>query len=72
MPVKFSYQAFDDFCMSLEITIEYPFTYVYTQNDLAESFIKQLQLIARLLLMNKTFVSIWSQAILHADALVRI
>uniref|UniRef100_A0A0V0H273 Putative ovule protein n=1 Tax=Solanum chacoense TaxID=4108 RepID=A0A0V0H273_SOLCH len=47
--------------------------HVHTQNGLAESLIKRLQLIARPLLMRtKLPVSIWGHAILHAATLVCI
>ena len=48
---EFTSQAFNDYCMSIGITVEHPVAYVHTQNGLAESFIKRLQLIARPLLM---------------------
>jgi hypothetical protein len=37
--------------MSIGIDVEYLVTHTYTQNDLAELFIKGLQMIARLLFM---------------------
>ena len=37
--------AFDDYYMSIEITVEHPVTYVHIQNSLTESFIKRVQLI---------------------------
>ena len=47
--------------------------HVHTQNGLAESFIKQIQLIARPLLMRSRLpVSAWRHAILHAARLIRI
>ncbi|XP_074346917.1 uncharacterized protein LOC141685728 [Apium graveolens] len=47
--------------------------HVHTQNGLAESFIKRLQLIARpLLLKAKLPTSIWGHAILHAANIIRI
>ncbi|KAL4025795.1 hypothetical protein IC575_014201 [Cucumis melo] len=59
--------------MSTGINIEHPIAHVHTQNDLAESFIKHLQLIARPLLMRaKLPLSIWGHAILHAASLIRI
>jgi transposase InsO family protein len=48
---EFASQAFYDYYMSIGINIEHPIAYIYTQNGLAESFIKQFQLIDRLLLM---------------------
>ncbi|KAL0346573.1 UNVERIFIED_CONTAM: Retrovirus-related Pol polyprotein from transposon TNT 1-94 [Sesamum calycinum] len=45
---------------------------MYTQNGLAESLIKRLQLIARPLLMrSKLPSSAWGHAILHAESLIR-
>ena len=70
---EFTSQAFNDYCMSIGITVEHPVAYVHTQNSLAESFIKRLQLIARPLLMRtKLPTSAWGHAILHAVALIRI
>ena len=37
--------------MSIGIDVEYPIAHTHTQNELAESLIKRLQLIARLLLL---------------------
>ena len=42
---EFSSQAFNDYCMSIGITIEHPVTHVHMQNGLAESLINHLQLI---------------------------
>ena len=59
--------------MSIGIKVEHPVAHVHTQNGLAESFIKRLQLIARPLLMRtKLPISTWGHAILHAATLVRI
>jgi len=70
---EYTSHAFDDYCMSIGISVEHPVAYVHTQNGLAESFIKRLQLIARPLLMrSKLPVSAWGHAILHAATLVRI
>ena len=44
---EFTSQTFNNCCMSIGINIEHPVAHVYTQNILAESFIKRLQLIAR-------------------------
>ena len=69
----FTSQAFNDYCLSIGITVEHSAAHVYTQNGLVESLIKHLQLITRLLLLQTKFpVSIWRHAILHAAALVRI
>ncbi|KAL0553873.1 hypothetical protein IC582_007777 [Cucumis melo] len=70
---EFTSQAFNNYCMSTGINIEHPVAHVHTQNGLAESFIKHLQLIARPLLMRaKLPLSIWGHAILLAASLIRI
>ncbi|CAL2237733.1 unnamed protein product [Prunus armeniaca] len=70
---EFTSQAFDDYCMSIGISVEHLVVHVHTQNGLAESFIKRLQMIARpLLLRSKLPTSVWGHAILHAAYLVRI
>ena len=70
---EFTSQTFDNYCMSIGIHIEHPVAHVHTQNGLAESFIKRLQLIARPLLMRaKLPTSVWEHAILHAASLARI
>jgi hypothetical protein len=70
---EFTSQAFYNYCMSIRINVEHPVAYTHTQNSLTESFIKQLQLIARPLLMKtKLPISAWGHAILHAASLVRI
>ena len=48
---KFTSQAFDAYCVSVEIKVEHLVAHVHTQNGLAKLFIKHLQLIARTLLM---------------------
>jgi len=53
---EFTSQAFNDYCMS-GIAVEHPVVHVYTQNGLAESLIKRLQLIVRPLRM-RTKISI--------------
>ncbi|KAL0533327.1 hypothetical protein IC582_030143 [Cucumis melo] len=70
---EFTSQAFNNYCMSTGINIKHPVAHVHTQNGLAESFIKRLQLIARPLLMReKLLLSIWGHAIQHAASLIRI
>jgi hypothetical protein len=70
---EFTSQAFNDYCMSIGIKVEHPVAHVHTQNGLAESLIKRLQLIARPLIMkSKLSSSIWGHAILHAAALIRL
>ena len=59
--------------MSIGINVEHPVAHVHTQNGLAESFIKRLQLIARPILMRtKLPISAYGYAIMHAATLVRI
>ena len=48
---EFTSQTLNDYCMSIGINIKHPIAHVHTQNGLAESLIKRLQLIARPLLM---------------------
>ena len=70
---KFTFQTFINCYMSVRINIEHPVAHTHTQNGLAESFIKRLQLIARPLLMKtKLPTSAWGHAIMHVTALVRI
>ncbi|KAM1232915.1 hypothetical protein ACFX2J_002681 [Malus domestica] len=52
------------------IDVEHSILHVYTQNGLAEAFIKRLQLIARTKM--KLPVSTWGHAILHVVSLVRL
>ena len=59
--------------MSIELVVEYSVRHTYTQNGLAKSFIKRLQLIATPSLMKTKFPnSAWGHAILHEEALIRI
>ncbi|GKD76044.1 disease resistance CC-NBS-LRR class family protein [Tanacetum coccineum] len=75
---EFTSQSFNDYCMSVGIVVEHPVAHVHTQNGLAESLIKRLQLIARpliarpLIMRTKLPVSIWGHAILHAASLIRM
>ncbi|KAJ0575449.1 putative RNA-directed DNA polymerase [Helianthus annuus] len=70
---EFTSQAFNDYCISVGIKVEHPVAHVHTQNGLAESLIKRLQIIARPLLMRcKLPSSAWGHAILHAAALIRL
>ncbi|KAI3754347.1 hypothetical protein L1987_54129 [Smallanthus sonchifolius] len=70
---EFTSHAFNDYCMSIGIVVEHPVAHVHTQNGLAESLIKRLQLIARpLIFKTKLPVSIWGHAILHAGSLIRV
>ena len=59
--------------MSIGIDVQYSIAQVHTQNGLAKSFIKRLQLIARPLLLNtKLPLSAWGHAIIHATNLIRL
>ena len=70
---EFSYQAFLDYCMSIGIDIQHPVAHVHSQNGLAETFIKRLQLIARpLLLKTQLSLSAWGHVIIHAAKLIRL
>ena len=48
---EFTLHVFYDFCSFVGIVVEYPVPHVHTQNGLAESMIKRIQLISRTLLM---------------------
>ena len=68
---EFFSQTFLDYCMSVGIYVEYLVAHTHTQNGLAESLIKRLQLIARpLLLRTKLPLSAWGHAILHVATLI--
>jgi hypothetical protein len=70
---EFISQSFNDYYTSIGIKVEHPVAHVHTQNDLAESLIKRLQLIARPLLMKYNLPSsAWGYTILHAAALIRL
>ncbi|WOH01979.1 hypothetical protein DCAR_0521366 [Daucus carota subsp. sativus] len=70
---EFTSATFNDYCMSVGISVEHPVAHVHTQNGLAESLIKRLQLIARpLLLRARLPISVWGHAILHAASIIRI
>jgi hypothetical protein len=70
---EFTSQCFNDYCMSIGIKVEHPVAHVHTQNDLAESLITRLLLIARPLLMKYNLPSsVWGHTILYAAALIRL
>ena len=59
--------------MALGIQVQHSAPYVHTQNDLAESLIKRVKLIARPLLMNcKLPTSCWGHAVLHVAVLIQL
>ena len=66
-------QTFIEYCMSMGINIEHPIVDTHTQNGLAKSFIKRLQLIVQpLLIKTKLPTFTWGHAIMHVVALIRI
>ena len=68
---EFISQIFNDYGMSIGITVEHPVAHTHTQNGLAESLIKRFQFIARPLVMRtKLPISVWRHAVLHASALI--
>ena len=70
---EFISQTLNDYCMSIGINIKHLVAHVHTQNGLAESLIKRLQLIARPLLMKtKLPASTWGHAVMHVASLIRI
>ena len=70
---EFTSKSFDTYCASLGIEVEHPVAYVHTQNTLAESLIKHIQIIAcTLLLRTNLNDTAWGHAVLHAAALIRL
>ena len=70
---EFSSQTFLDYFMFIGIDVQHHVAHVHSQNGLAESFIKRLQLIARpLLLKSKLPLSAWGHVIIHAANLIRL
>ena len=58
--------------MFIGINVEHPVAHVRTQNGLAESFIKRLQLISRPLLRELNSLHLYEGMILHAASFLRI
>ena len=70
---EFSSQTFLAYCMSIGIDVQHLVAHVYSQNGLAESFIKHLQLIVKpLLLKTKLSSSAWGHAIIHVANLIHL
>ena len=70
---EFTSKSFDTYCASLGIEVEHPIVYVHTQNGLAESLIKHIQIIARTLLLRTNLNdTAWGHAVLHVAALIRL
>jgi hypothetical protein len=71
--VKFLLWAFNDYCMTQRIQVQYSVPYVHTQNSLAESLIKRIKLISRPLIHNYNFsISCWGHAVLHTPDLIQL
>ena len=69
--IEFTSQTFTDYCMSIGINVENHVAHTHTQNSLAKSLIKRLQLIARLLLMKtKLLTFARGHVIMHPTSLV--
>jgi hypothetical protein len=69
---EFTSQAFDDFCITVGIDVQYQVPHVHFQNGIGESLIKRIQMIARTLLMQANFpASAWDHVVLHATALLQ-
>ncbi len=70
---EFTSKVFDDYCMTQGIEVEHPVAHVHTQNGMAESMIKRIQMISRPLLMQCALpAAAWGHAVLHAADLIRI
>jgi hypothetical protein len=62
---EFRLKAFDDYCLAIGIKVDHSVPHVHTQNGLAESLIKRIKWIVRLLLQNyKLPTSCWGHAAL--------
>ncbi|MFN7685340.1 MAG: reverse transcriptase domain-containing protein, partial [Oligoflexia bacterium] len=67
---EFVSKSFREYCASTGIELETSVPYVHNTN--AENFVKQIQMIARPLLLNSNLpLSCWGHAVLHAGALIR-
>ena len=71
--IEFKSQTFEDYCVASGITLTYSIPYEHSQNDLAETHIKKIQLVVRPMLIHaKLPSSLWGHAVLHAAALLRL
>ena len=52
---EFTSKSFDAYYASLGIEVEHPVPHVHTQNELAESMIKRIQIITRTLILRTKF-----------------
>jgi hypothetical protein len=70
---EFLSRTFNDYCTAQVNLVQHSVPYVHTQNGLAESLIKRIKLIARLLLHNCNLpISCWGHAVLHAADLIQL
>ena len=68
----FRSQQFEDYCVASGIDLTYSVPYEHSQNDLAEAFIKKIQLITRpLLIYTNLSWYFWSHVVLHAHTLLK-
>ena len=70
---EFTSKVFNDYCMAMGIKVEHSVPHVHTQNGLAESLIKRINLIARPLLQNCMLpTTCWGHAVVHAASLIQL
>jgi hypothetical protein len=70
---EFSSVAFNDYCMTQGIKVQYSVLYVHTKNGLIESLIKRIKLISRSLLHNCNLpITRWSHAVLHTADIIQL
>ena len=68
---EFTFQVFDDNCMSISIDVEYQVAHAHTQNRLTKSFIKHIQMLTRpLFLRSQLSTSTLGLVILQTISLV--
>ena len=73
MLVNLLHELSNDYCMLIRINIEHHVAHVHTQNGLAKSLIKGLQLITRpLLKKTKLPASTLGHVVMRATSLIRI
>ena len=70
---EFRSHTFEDYCVASGINLTYSVPYEHAQNELAEAFIKKIQLVTRpLILQTNLPASMWGHAVLHATALLKL
>lgn len=68
---EFTSKTFDDFYEAQGIDVEHQVAHVHTQNELAESLIRRMQIVARMLLMRSKLPKFaWEHVVLHENALI--